>query len=65
MEQLSEKKDIYICLSDAAKNRLKMTPQIIKALFNLETMPTDIFVEPLENGSFYLHLLKKNKVKSH
>mgnify|MGYP006878026338 FL=1 len=65
LESLLAKSNFYFCVSEAAKDRLKLTPQSIKALFRMEQVPIGLFIDTLENSSFYLHWLRKVEMKQH
>lgn len=65
LDHLLTRSDFYFCMSETAKDRLKLSIQSIKSLFRLEQNPVDFFIDTLENNSFYLHWLRKVEMKQH
>lgn len=47
LERMLVRSDFYVCVSESAKDRLRLTPHSLKSLFRMEQVPIDFFIDTL------------------
>ena len=65
MKRYKQKSSFYLCLSEFAKSKLKLTPSIIRSLLHLDSTPSEVFIEALEDGRVFMQWHHKEEFKTY
>ena len=56
--------DTMFCVNNGITVRHNFSPQMVKTLFNLESSPKEVTIEPLDNAEYYIDSERKNADES-